>query len=222
MIRNCSLSEISDGNLYNTNDLVQVSCDGCGGNANCCHGMGNTIVLDPYDMYRLITNLNISFEQLLVDKVELNIVDGLILPNLKMKEISKQCAFLNNNGRCSIHSVRPGICRIFPLGRYYKNNSFKYILQVNECPNNSRTKVKVSNWIDTQNMTENQQFINDWHYFLKDIENLIKNAQDEKVIKNINMYILNSFYLKLYDANTDFYIQFYERLKDAKKLLAMT
>lgn len=222
MIRNCSLSEISDGNLYNTNDLVQVSCDGCGGNANCCHGMGNTIVLDPYDMYRLITNLKVSFEQLLVDKVELNIMDGLILPNLKMKEISKQCAFLNNNGRCSIHGVRPGICRIFPLGRYYENNSFKYILQVNECPNNSRTKVKVCNWIDTPNITENQQFINDWHYFLKDIENLIKNAQDEKIIKNINMFILNSFYLKLYDTNTDFYIQFYERLKDAKKLLAMT
>ncbi|WP_066719867.1 YkgJ family cysteine cluster protein [Clostridium sp. Marseille-P299] len=220
MKRYCSLSEISDGNLYNINDLVQVSCNGCGGNANCCHGMGNSIVLDPYDIYRLVTNLNMTFEQLLIDKVELNIVDGLILPNLKMNEISEQCAFLNENGRCSIHSVRPGICRIFPLGRYYENNSFQYILQVNECPNESRTKVKVSKWIDTPDIMENQQFINDWHYFLKDIETMIKNTQDEKLIKNINMYILNSFYLKQYDTNIEFYEQFYERLNEAKKLFS--
>ena len=220
MKRYCSLSEISDGNLYNINDLVQVSCNGCGGNANCCHGMGNSIVLDPYDIYRLVTNLNMTFEQLLIDKVELNIVDGLILPNLKMNEISEQCAFLNENGRCSIHSVRPGICRIFPLGRFYENNSFQYILQVNECPNESRTKVKVSKWIDTSDITENQQFINDWHYFLKDIETMIKNTQDEKLIKNINMYILNSFYLKQYDTNIEFYEQFYERLNEAKKLFS--
>lgn len=220
MKRYCSLSEISDGNLYNINDLVQVSCNGCGGNANCCHGMGSSIVLDPYDIYRLVTNLDMTFEQLLIDKVELNIVDGLILPNLKMNQISEQCAFLNENGRCSIHSVRPGICRIFPLGRYYENNSFQYILQVNECPNESRTKVKVSKWIDTSDITENQQFINDWHYFLKDIETMIKNTQDEKLIKNINMYILNSFYLKQYDTNNEFYEQFYERLNEAKKLFS--
>lgn len=220
MKRYCSLSEISDGNLYNINDLVQVSCNGCGGNANCCHGMGSSIVLDPYDIYRLVTNLDMTFEQLLIDKVELNIVDGLILPNLKMNQISEQCAFLNENGRCSIHSVRPGICRIFPLGRYYENNSFQYILQVNECPNESRTKVKVSKWIDTPDIMENQQFINDWHYFLKDIETMIKNTQDEKLIKNINMYILNSFYLKQYDTNIEFYEQFYERLNEAKKLFS--
>lgn len=220
MKRFCSLEEISDGNFYDINDLVQVSCDGCGGNANCCHGMGSSIVLDPFDVYRILTHLKISFEQLLMDKIELNVVDGIILPNLKMKESSEQCAFLNPNGRCSIHSSRPGICRIFPLGRYYENQGFKYILQVNECPNTSKTKVKLSKWIDTQNLKDNGQFINDWHYFLKDVEHVIKNATDETMVKQINMYILNRFYLKQYEEGEDFYIQFYERLQEAKKLIS--
>lgn len=219
MKRNCDLNEISDGKLYEINDLVEASCNGCKGNATCCHGMGNSIVLDPYDIYRLTTNLNTSFQELLVDKIELNVVDGIILPNLKMTGLSEGCAFLNNKGRCNIHTFRPGICRIFPLGRYYENHDFKYFLQVNECEYNTQTKIKVSKWIDTPEYEKNRQFIIDWHYFLKDIEDLIKDTQDEKSIKNMNMYILNSFYIKQYDTNIDFYLQFNERLNTIRKVL---
>ncbi|HEX3075682.1 MAG TPA: YkgJ family cysteine cluster protein, partial [Lachnospiraceae bacterium] len=104
MKRNCDLNEISDGNLYGPDDLVEVSCNGCKGNASCCHGMGGSIVLDPYDIYRLTTNLALSFEDLLRDRVELNVVDGVILPNLKMEGTSEACAFLKEDGRCSVHT----------------------------------------------------------------------------------------------------------------------
>lgn len=219
MKRNCSLEEISDGKLYDLNDLVAASCNGCKGGATCCHGMGKSIVLDPFDLYRITTNLNVKFEELLIDKIELNVVDGIILPNLKMAGTSEGCAFLKMDGRCSVHAYRPGICRIFPLGRYYENHNFKYFLQKNECNNNSQTKVKVSKWIDTPDSTTNKQFIIDWHYFLNDVEEIIKNCQDEKQIKNMNMYILHSFYIKKYDVDIDFYFQFNERLSEAKSLL---
>ena len=86
--------------------------------------MGQSIVLDPLDIYRLTKYLNVSFEQLLAEKIELNVVDGLILPNLKMCGTEERCAFLDENGRCGIHQIRPGICRLFPLGRYYNNAVF--------------------------------------------------------------------------------------------------
>ncbi|MGB8454272.1 MAG: YkgJ family cysteine cluster protein [Anaerocolumna sp.] len=219
MKRNCSLSEISDGNLYDKNDLVEANCNGCQGNAACCHGMGNSIILDPFDIYRLSSNLDTPFEKLLADKIELNVVDGIILPNLKMTDASGACAFLNNVGKCSIHAYRPGICRIFPLGRYYDNNDFKYFLQINECNNKSKTKRKVNKWVDTPDLKNNEQFVIAWHYFLNDVEDIIKNIQDENLIKNINMYILNSFYLKKYDIGMDFYLQFNERLREAKTIL---
>lgn len=219
MKRNCNLNDISDGKLYDIDDLVEASCNGCKGGASCCHGMGNSIILDPYDIYRLLKHLKITFHELMIDKIELNLVDGVILPNLKMSGAYEKCSFLNQEARCSIHALRPGICRIFPLGRLYENQDFKYILQVNECSNNSRTKVKVSKWIDTPDIKENRKFIIDWHYFLKDVEAIINTSQDEKLIKNLNMLILNSFYIKGYDLEKDFYGQFGERLREAKKIL---
>ncbi len=217
--RNCSLNDISDGKLYDINDLVEASCNGCKGAAVCCHGMGKSIILDPYDIFRLTTNLNLTFEELLNDKIELNVVDGIILPNLKMTGTYESCAFLGQEGKCSIHTYRPGICRIFPLGRYYHNHDFKYFLQVNECDNSSKTNIKVSKWIDTLDTEKNKQFLIDWHYFLNDIEDLIKCTQDENQIKSMNMYILNSFYVKKYDKNIDFYTQFNQRLGTIRNVL---
>ncbi len=49
--------------------------------------------------------------------LELNVVDGIILPNLKMARAEEACSFLDTNGRCTVHAFRPGICRMFPLGR---------------------------------------------------------------------------------------------------------
>ena len=84
MKREVNMKEISDGKLYGPNDLVKADCGDCHGCFACCQKMGQSIVLDPLDIYRLTKHLNVSFEQLLADKIELNVVDGLILPNLKM------------------------------------------------------------------------------------------------------------------------------------------
>jgi len=118
----------------------------------------------------------------LEDKIELNIVDGMILPNLRMSGEAEQCSFLDDNGRCTIHSFRPGICRIFPLGRYYENQKFQYFLQIHECKKDNRTKVKVRKWIDTPDVKRNEQFITDWHYFLNDLQELVKQGSGQENI----------------------------------------
>lgn len=221
MKRNCSLEEISDGKLYGPDDLVEVGCNGCQGKAACCHGMGSSIILDPYDIDRLKANLGLSFEELLAEKIELNLVEGIILPNLKLAGAEESCSFLLDSGKCSIHSFRPGICRIFPLGRYYEKGTFQYFLQVKECPNDCHTMRKVSKWIDIPDMGDNELFIITWHYFLNEIEEIIRNTKDEKLVKNLNMYLLNNFYVKSFEKERDFYVQFQERIAAAKKLLSL-
>ena len=221
MKRNCSLDEISDGKLYGSEDLVEVSCNGCKGQAACCHGMGASIVLDPYDVYRLTTGLKMTFEELLAGKLELNVVDGIILPNLKLAGDKESCAFLDLSGKCSIHTMRPGICRIFPLGRYYEKGAFHYILQKNECQNDSHTKMKVRNWIYTDQLQEQEAFLTRWHYFLNKAEEVIKNCTDDTLIRNLNMYLLNQFYVKRFQDGEDFYRQFEERVLGAEKLLTL-
>ncbi len=217
MLRNVNLNDISDGKLYELNDLVKVDCHDCKGCYACCQGMGKSIILDPLDMYQLSINLNNTFEELLAGKIELNVVDGIIMPNIKMSGLSESCTFLNKEGRCSIHSFRPGICRLFPLGRYYENDTFKYFLQVKECKKQNKTKIKVRKWIDTPDIKNNEQFIVQWHYFLKDLQSLLKSTQDEAFAKETNLYVLKYFYIKPYSRDIDFYLQFSERLAEAKE-----
>ena len=132
MKRNVDMSEISDGNLYDLNDMVKADCQDCKGCSACCRGMGQSIILDPLDVYHLTTGLNTTFDQLLEQAIELNVFDGVILPNLKMTNDGGSCYFLNEEGRCKIHPFRPGICRLFPLGRVYEENGFKYFLQIHQ------------------------------------------------------------------------------------------
>ena len=74
MERNVTMAEISDGKLYSRDDMVKVGCDDCRGCSACCHGMGNSIVLDPYDVYRLTTLRGDTLEHLLEEKkVEWNV-----------------------------------------------------------------------------------------------------------------------------------------------------
>lgn len=215
-----NLNEISDGRIYELNDMVRAGCQDCQGCSDCCRGMGNSILLDPLDIFRMTLNGEHTFEELLVSAVELNVVDGIILPNLKMVGESEQCYFLNQEGRCNIHSYRPGICRLFPLGRCYEEHSFRYFLQTNECSKQNRTKVKVSKWIDTPDIKQNQQYIIDWHYFLKGMEEMLMKQTDDAVQKQVNMYLLNAFYVTPYDKAQDFYSQFYKRLESAKAVFS--
>ena len=215
MKRYVSLEEISDGKLYTSNDMVKADCGDCAGCSACCHGMGESIVLDPLDIYRLTTNLEMSFEALLTQYIELNVVDGVILPNLKMAGPEEACGFLNEKGRCSIHSHRPGICRLFPLGRFYEDGDFKYFLQTNECKKENRTKVKVKKWIDTPNLKQYEEFVNDWHNFLLNMQERAADS-DETSAKQISMFILQNFYMKPYDRSKEFYPQYEERRSGAK------
>ena len=46
-------------------------------------------------------------------------------------------------------------------------------------------------------------------------------TEDTELIKNLNMYVISRFYTKPYEEAQDFYVQFYERLKEAKNLLSL-
>lgn len=64
MEREIDLKKISDGKLYTNKDMVKAGCGECQGCSDCCRGMGNSIFLDPMDIYRLTTGLECTFEDL--------------------------------------------------------------------------------------------------------------------------------------------------------------
>lgn len=209
MKRSIDLKEISDGRLYTENDMAKVGCNDCKGCSACCQGMGDSVILDPADIYQLCRGLDMDFQRLLEKYIAFGVVDGIILPHLRMEGEQERCSFLNDEERCAIHAYRPGICRIFPLGRIYENGDFCYFLQTKECASKVHTKVKISKWIDVERQTDYKRFLIKWHYLINDLEEVVK--KKEELSKEVNMRLLQSFYVADYDTARDFYEQFEKR-----------
>lgn len=219
MKREIELKEISDGKLYGANDMVKADCHDCIGCSDCCKGMGTSIVLDPMDLWRITFSQKTSFEKLMEQHIELNVVDGMVLPNLKLKEKEESCAFLNEEGRCSIHPYRPGICRLFPLGRIYEEDGFHYFLQIHECKKKEKSKIKVKKWLQIENIASYEGYVLSWHKFLKQCEEaLIQLSEEQK--KVLVLFVLKTFYQTPFTTQ-DFYAEYYSRLSQVKQTLGM-
>ncbi len=226
--------------FFRTNDMVKVACHDCRGCFSCCEDMGDSIWLDPYDVYGLCKNLNRSFESFWEIEIGLHVEDGLVLPHLQMTvsqtpnslasasgednssplagnaastSISPRCGFLNEEGRCSIHSFRPGFCRLFPLGRNYEDGSLRYFVLEEACPAPSKSKIKVEKWLGIPKLRDYEAFLLKWHKLTKGLRFFYHdNPDNEAVTKALNMQFLQIFYLTPYDTSSDFYSQFESRL----------
>lgn len=220
MLREVDLDQISDGKLYQKNDLVKCDCHDCIGCSDCCRGMEDTIVLDAYDMWQFEKGTSFTFAQMLEKGyLELGVVDGIVLPHIKMQEKTGACAFLSDEGRCSIHDYRTGICRLFPLGRIYDEaGDFSYFLQTNECKNPSKTKVKVKKWMGIPAFERYEGFVKEWHALLKKAREVSLSESDFEKQKNTTMLILRTFFLTPYETD-DFYDAFEERKERIQGLL---
>lgn len=212
--------------LYSSSDMVRVGCHDCVGCSACCRNMGQSILLDPYDVYLLTGNLGQTFEQLLGGAIELHMEQGLILPNLRMIPENLSCSFLNEEGRCSIHEFRPGICRLFPLGRNYEPDRLQYFLLADACPAKNKSKMKIDKWIGHADVRQYEKYLVIWHNLTKklrgELEANLKNADTEEALaeqeaynKKITMAFLQLFYMKPY-TQENFYTEFYERVQLAE------
>lgn len=204
MKREGELSALTDGKLYRSSDMARLGCNDCEGCSACCKGMGNSVVLDPYDVWRLERGTGKTLAQMIGTEVMLSVIDGLILPSLNM-EMTGICPFLNEKGRCSVHLFRPGICRLFPLGRYYHDGGFSYVLMSDECKKENRTKVKIEKWLEEENLPEYERFILRWKKIQENVRERIGEAarltDPEAALaeqKKLSMSVLKTYYLQAY------------------------
>lgn len=209
-----NLNEISDGKLYTKNDMVKLGCDGCNGVASCCRFAEDTITLDPYDMYQLLLGTGLSFEALYASGlISLSPVDGLLLPHLNFSAETSSCPFLAENGLCKIHAHRPGLCRLFPLARYFEGDTLHYILQIHECPNPVTPKVKIKKWLGIPDAEQYEGFLLCWNRILTETKAKLASAKNNAELSAVTTVFLKAFYFTPYDAKKAFFEQFEERVK---------
>lgn len=197
--------------LYGVNDMVKLGCGDCAGCSECCRGMGQSILLDPYDIFQLQSATGQSFAQLMQEKIELHVENGLIMPALKMQSKTDACGFLDGDGRCGIHMHRPGLCRLFPLGRNYGENGIMYFLLEDACKIRNRTKVKIKKWLGITALAQYESFLAAWYDLRSEIRKRIDERQSDDFTQQVNVKMLEFFYQKPYNTEDDFFRQFMER-----------
>ncbi len=225
-----------DGKKYKYSDMVPIGCNDCEGCSSCCHMMGDTIIQDPYDMWlfcsnmRLAGGVEVSFEVLISEDGpwELSVQDGLILPNLKMVEDGR-CPFLTGAGRCGIHKIRSGLCRLFPLARVFEENqtvSYTILNKELGCEkinyvnhneaensrlgNSSNCKatgedIVVADWLGYEDIENYERYIYSWHEIKKEVTAAIQKRQSTQLTQEaqsgqLQAEFLEHFYVKKYQA----------------------
>jgi len=208
-----NLEEISDGTLYTGNDLVRIGCDGCGGSASCCRFAEDTITLDPYDIYMLQQGTGYAFDALYGQQLlALSPVDNLLLPHLNFAGTNDACPFLLASGRCSIHTHRPGLCRLFPLARLVNENKVQYILQVHECPCTTTPKTKIKKWLELPDLERYEAYLIQWNTILTETRRQLAAATGQAELTTITTEFLRKYYFTPYDTAGFFYDQWKQRL----------
>lgn len=216
-----TLEGISDGKIYDYEDWVEADAGGCEGCSACCHHVGDLVGLTPFDVYEITQYLGEPFKALQDKHFALREEKKVLLPYLKMQGADEACSFLNEAGRCQIHSHRPNICRLFPLGRIYENDGFKYFLQVASCTKPKLEKVQVKNWVGIAHYEENKAFIFEWHQLIKALQFRLKFVRDEEALADFNNYLLETFYQLEVKPGENFYIAFARILPEAKSYLGI-
>lgn len=167
---------ITPDRLMSSSDMAKLGCNDCKGCSDCCRDRASMITLDPWDMRMLKEGLNYSFEGMMeAGIITLAVVDGVVLPGLGTVKASGQdeevCVLLGDDGRCTIHQHRPGICRMFPLARlWHEDGSFSYFLQDGECSHNNGVKIRISKWLGYPNIREYETAVRTYHDALTELK----------------------------------------------------
>ena len=186
--------------LYGPQDMVRISSSACAGCGACCRGMGDTIVLDPYDVWQLTYGLGKSFEELMGVSIDLHVEEGVILPHLMMRSDTQGCTFLGDDGRCMIHSHRPGICRLFPLGREFHEEKTSYFIVPEGCVKGGLSKVRIDKWLGIPDLPAYESFKAQWHSLVRLLKARIAAEPSEEVRRNINLYFIQVFFMAPYEG----------------------
>lgn len=207
------IKEISDGKLYCADDMVKADARGCKGCSWCCEDMCDTISLDPYDIYSLCKGLGKDYTDLMAEEyIVIGLHNLISMPHIKDR--GSGCGFLSEKKRCTVHAFRPGICRLFPLGRYYHDDTFSYILQTRGCTMEDRDEVKVSDWLGIKDLDRYEEYVLRWHGVVKKISDFMKEPAQPGVKGRLHERFLKHFYENPYDLSKDFYPQIYARIEE--------
>ncbi len=203
---------------YKSHELARVDIHNCTSCSKCCHNMGQSILLTPWDIHQISKNTGLTFLELLDGPVELHVDGGLVFPNIRMMvgpdskdENDLTCPYLNKDGRCFIHDYRPGVCRLFPLGRKYEDdNQVSYFILEDACPCETKSKIKIEKHLGIDHYKAYESYMVAYKDLQRKLITRIYYHNEEA--ENINKLYLENLFVKEYPE--EFYTEAIKRIQE--------
>ena len=80
------------------------------------------------------------------------------------------------------------------------------------CNMPGRSKVRISSWLGYEDLASYETFTARWHYFVKDMQEILRQSQGSEESRRLALYILQKFYVQPWDPDRGFFPEFEERL----------
>ena len=145
---------LNDIQFIKPDDEIQFECSCCG---ECCRNVEFSVLLEPYDMYRIARHLRETdatingIEDVITEYAEIKILGNTDFPIflLKTRGQKKECVFLKG-GRCSIHEAKPRACHLYPIGAWPNDalDGFDYFIASRKQHHFKGASMRITDWMD--------------------------------------------------------------------------
>jgi len=199
-------------------DSFTFGCNRCG---SCCRERED-ILLTPLDLFKISKYLDKSIPDTLADYCEMYEGRDSKIPivRIRPREYRRTCPFAKKEG-CLIHSVKPAVCALFPIGRITNmyTDEFTYFMQPITCGNKRQTQT-IRQWLSEYTMLEEESFTVLWHQKAGEISTILREVYNKHTFNHdaINSALLMILYIR-YDMDVDFVQQFTANCAEALQIV---
>ena len=185
-------------------DTFHFGCRQCG---KCCINRED-ILLNAKDMYNLCKALNLTAEQVVQQYCEVYIGHDSRMPIVRLKPRGsiKRCPLLKDR-KCSVHSLKPTVCAMFPIGRCLELNQkevadkdlrkSQIVFFHNQADCGDKKEMHtVREWLAMFGIPIDESFYI-WHQTIIGVSDFVHKVED-KLPENVMLQIWSNIFMVLY------------------------
>ena len=220
-----------ENNRLSIDSTFEFRCLKCG---KCCNNRKD-ILLTAKDLYNIAKHLGRTINQIAKRYCDVYIGDSSRIPIVRLKPTGTEnaCPLLRNK-RCVVHSVKPTVCALFPLGRVAAMSQDndeaetsgiirpQYFLQPVKCGSHTQINT-VRSWLEKSGVPVEDEFYLHWSSAIMYLANFFIDLEEHNTDHSIMDYLWNITYVLLYihfNTDSDFMSQFRKRIPELKAVLA--
>ena len=217
-------------NILGLDDAFAFKCRTCG---RCCKNRDD-ILLTTRDLYNIAHTLGKTMEDVVKQYCKVHIGQHSRIPVVRLRPVgAEQVCPLLRDKRCSVHTAKPVICALYPLGRailvHMPEDGVEwpekivptYVLQSNICGNRNHTHT-VRSWLEQFGIPVEDEFYVMWTKLLAELTGMILRFEAAHASEKILQHIWEAVFAVLYvncDAEKELIPQFQENTSALMSIL---